>query len=496
MILSFLLAGTWFIEPGYVTRDIAGWQVHIHESFATEDATTKAVGLLERQLVEVERVVPAKAAEELKKVKLWMSPEYKGIPPRAEYHPGAQWLRDNKRNPAMAKGIEFTNIRIFEAETRRMPNFALHELAHAYHDRVLAQGFNNPDIKAAYEKAKASKTYDNVERQDAEGKRTKDRAYAMTTPQEYFAELTEAYFTTNDFFPFKWNELVTHDPAGYAMIRRAWGVKDISVPPSSITTHPFYGKFFDADGYPVISSSKVNDYALKETGYLINLLLARRPDIKAAMVASGSRMVVIGYNEFTTDVPEYSRMTPKDFWDARARGLGGSRTDPVCSCAEENVLGYPGDPYSTESIVIHEFVHNIHLRGLVRIDKTFQERLDKIYDDAMKAGLWKGKYAATNSAEYFAEGVQSWFDNNRENDHSHNHVNTRAELQEYDPALAALCKEVFGETEVRYTKPATRLTGHLQGYDPATAPTFSWPERLLKARKDILDAATKRDGGG
>lgn len=492
MILSLLLAGTWLVEPGYVTRDVAGWQLHIHDSFATEEPTTKAVELLERQLKEVERVVPPKAVEELKKVKLWMSPEYTGIRPSAEYHPGAQWLRDNKRNPAMVKGIEFTNIRIFEAETRRMPNFALHELAHAYHDRFLPQGFNNPDIKAAYEKAKASKSYDDVERQDSEGKRRRDKAYAMVNQQEYFAELTEAYFTRNDFFPFNWSEFVTHDPTGYAMVRKAWGVSDISVPPSSITRNAFYGKFFDADGYPVISSSKVDDYALKETGYLINLLLAKRPDIKAAMVKSGSRMVVIGYQEFTTDIPEYSRMTPKDFWDARARGLGGSRTDPLCSCAEENVLGYPGDPYSTESIVIHEFAHNIHLRGLVNIDPTFDDRLKATYDAAMKAGLWAGKYAATNSAEYFAEGVQSWFDNNRENDSAHNHVNTRAELLAYDPGLAAICREVFGDTELNYTKPATRLTGHLLGYDPSKAPKFTWPERLIKAREDIR----RGTGGG
>lgn len=489
-MLTLLLGFALFDTPGYVTRDVEGWTLHIKDEIASDAATTTALELLERQLMEIERVVPAPAVTELKKVKLWMSPEYTGIRPSAEYHPGAQWLRDNKRNPAMVKGIEFTNIRIFEAETRRMPNFALHELAHAYHDRVLNQGFNNPDIKAAYEKAKASKSYDDVERQDSEGKRRRDKAYAMGNPMEYFAELTEAYFTRNDFFPFNWSELVTHDPTGYAAIRKAWGVPDISVPPSSITRNAFYGKFFDAEGYPVISSSKVDDYALKETGYLINLLLAKLPDIKAAMVKSGSRMVVIGYQEFTTDIPEYSRMTPKDFWDARARGLGGSRTDPVCSCAEENVLGYPGDPYSTESIVIHEFAHNIHLRGLVNIDPTFDERLKATYDAAMKAGLWAGKYAATNSAEYFAEGVQSWFDNNRENDSAHNHVNTRAELLAYDPGLAAICREVFGDTELKYTKPATRLTGHLLGYDPSKAPKFTWPERLTKARQEI------RGGGG
>ena len=49
-------------------------------------------------------------------------------------------------------------------------------------------------------------------------------------------------------------------------------------------------------------------------------------------------------------------------------------------------------------------------------------------------------------------------------------VNTRAELIEYDPALAALCREVFGDTEVKYTKVTTRLTGHMAGYESRHRP--------------------------
>jgi hypothetical protein len=183
----------------------------------------------------------------------------------------------------------------------------------------------------------------------------------------------------------------------------------------------------------------------------------------------------------------------KDYWDARARGMGGSTRDPFCSCAEENLLGYPGDPYAAECILIHELAHNIHLRGMVNVDPTFDQRLKATYVAAMAAGLWKGKYASVNHHEYFAEGVQSWFDNNRENDHDHNHVNTREELLDYDPRLAALCREVFGDTELRYTKPATRLTGHLQGYDPAKAPRFEWPQRLNEAKVQIRRAAQQRD---
>lgn len=266
----------------------------------------------------------------------------------------------------------------------------------------------------------------------------------------------------------------------------------VSRPPDSLNPSGFYAKYVSANGYPVISSSQVNDYALKEAAYLIDLMLAKRPDVRKAMIKSGSRMIVMAHNEYTTDIPEHCHLMPKKFWDARARGLGGSTHDPVCSCAEENVLGYQGDPYSTESIVIHEFAHNIHYRGLVEIDPSFDDRLKETYQRAMNQKLWEGKYASTNHAEYFAEGVQSWFDNNRPPDHDHNHVDTRSELKEYDPGLAKICEEVFGDTQLKYTKPVTRLTGHLLGYEPKKAPTFKWPDHLAEQKRKIIDDVRKQ----
>lgn len=268
----------------------------------------------------------------------------------------------------------------------------------------------------------------------------------------------------------------------------------------------FYTQVVFAQGYPICASERVSPYALKEAAFLADLMLANRPDVREAMIASGSRLCILAHDEFTTDQPEWAwleempvagfeTIPAKDYRDARARGMGGSLADPYCSCAEENLLAYEGDPYAAECIFIHEFAHNIHLRGMANVDPTFDPRVKAAYDAAMKAGLWKGKYASLNHHEYFAEGVQSWFDNNRENDHDHNHVNTRVELLEYDPGLAALCREVFGDTKLNYTKPQTRLTGHLAGYDPATAPKFEWPEPLREAREAILAAATKRSGG-
>lgn len=265
----------------------------------------------------------------------------------------------------------------------------------------------------------------------------------------------------------------------------------------------FYTQEASAEGLHVVASAQVSPFALQEAVYIINLMLAKRPDVRTAMVKSGSRLCILAHNEFTTDQPEWAWMvnTPepgfetisaRDFWDARARGMGGSETDPYCSCAEENLLAYEGDPYSTENILIHELAHNIHLRGMSNVDPMFDTRVKAAYDAAMSEGLWKGKYASVNHHEYFAEGVQSWFDDNRENDHDHNHVNTRVELVAYDPRLAAICKEVFGDTEFRYTKPTTRLTGHLEGYDPSKSPKFVWPERLHAVKAKIREAAQRR----
>jgi len=316
-------------------------------------------------------------------------------------------------------------------------------------------------------------------------------------PNGFVAPARDTIFTTTPGHRF---EIVGRDDHTKATVRSEVSVQAFrfgGVP-------PFYTQTISASGFPIVASAKVNPYALKEAAFLVDMMLAKRPDVREAMIQSGARMCIMAHDEYTTDLPEFAhlgeeRMTDypdlsaKDYWDSRARGLGGSETDPLCSVAEENVLGYSGDPYSTECILIHEFAHNIHLRGMLNVDPTFDSRLKAAYAAAMKTGLWKGKYASMNHHEYFAEGVQSWFDNNRVNDHDHNHVHLRSQLIEYDPGLAAMCREVFGDTELKYSKPATRLNGHMEGYDPARAPKFEWPERLNRAKTEIRAKAEARD---
>lgn len=215
-----------FNKEKWKTHQIEGWNVHVDKQLIKNDeqAVEVALKLLTVQLKEITEVVPADAVKKLKTVQLWFSPKYPKYGARAEYHPGAGWLKSNGRDVVMVKGVEFTNIPNFAAETRRMPNFALHELAHAYHDQVL--DYRHKEIAAAYQRAKAGGKYDRVLRQDSAGRKRYDRHYALSNPMEYFAESTEAYFSKNDFYPFNQKELIAHDPVMFKLLTRLWGVDE------------------------------------------------------------------------------------------------------------------------------------------------------------------------------------------------------------------------------------------------------------------------------
>lgn len=97
-------------------------------------------------------------------------------------------------------------------------------------------------------------------------------------------------------------------------------------------------------------------------------------------------------------------------------------------------------------------------------------------------------YAMANRSEYWAEGVQCWYNTNRTMDHDHNHIHTREQLKAYDPGLAKLCGEVLGDKPWRFVSPRERAgQGHLADYDPQTAPEVVQPEFIQEAALDYYD---------
>ena len=135
------------------------------------------------------------------------------------YHPSREWLTQNGFNPEKAGSIEVANAENFLTWTINQPWMVLHELVHGYHHLVL--GYDNKQVNEAYNQAVKEGGYESVLHINGQ----KRRAYALNNDQEYFAETAEAYFGTNDFYPFVRSELKEHDPRMFELHEQLWSNK-------------------------------------------------------------------------------------------------------------------------------------------------------------------------------------------------------------------------------------------------------------------------------
>ncbi len=169
--------------------------------------------VLESNVKRLLEVLPAAAWEKLPSIPIWL--EYE--PDKsygAVYFGSEEWLIENGVTTAKAKSIQFTSS--LAAMMGSKINPLTHEVAHAYHDLVLSP-FYAP-IWSVYHHARLSGRYNAVRLSSGRV----ERAYAMRNHAEFFAELSEAYFGYNDFFPFTREDLKEFDPSSYRVISNAW----------------------------------------------------------------------------------------------------------------------------------------------------------------------------------------------------------------------------------------------------------------------------------
>ena len=216
----------------------------------------------------------------------------------------------------------------------------------------------------------------------------------------------------------------------------------------------FYSKYTEAYNIPIISSSRVSNTALTRACYVVRVLLADRPDVRKQLYKQGGRVGVIGVNEQTTDIPEHSYLP--DWWNQRARGLGGMVGTPISTVGEENLLCLKNDWYPTQDIMVHEFAHGVHMLGAHFADTTFQAQLDELYNEYRRSQeKWHHTYSMSSNRELFGEGTQSYFNVNSYSalpDGISGPINTRNKLEEYDPRLFKLIQGVFPCGNLIYNK--------------------------------------------
>lgn len=211
-------------------------------------------------------------------------------------------------------------------------------------------------------------------------------------------------------------------------------------------------------------------------------MLAHRPDLARMMVERGYRIAVMGREEALLDLPEMrhwrkparddprltrcelkhydariGRLTDRQYWDARARGIGGQHM----VAAEEDLLGLAINRYFGETIFVHEFSHQI-LDAVRAGDRDLYVKLEAAYAAAKRAGFWRDEYTMTTIDEYWAEGSQFWFDSHKLQVFDGRRILNHEDLAAYDPALYAVLGDVYGSSH--------RLAGDPFWKHPARVP--------------------------
>lgn len=227
---------------------------------------------------------------------------------------------------------------------------------------------------------------------------------------------------------------------------------------------PFYTKQLDAGGIPIRSSAQVPDEALRRARSIVTEMLGHRPDLHRALVARGQTVSILAESEAITDLPENAhwrkptrddprltrcerklyderigRLTDRQYWNARARGIGGVNL----AGAAEDLLGLRSSRYFGETIFVHEFAHSV-LDAIEIADPRLYAQVRRAYRDALAKGLWKNEYASTTVQEYWAEGTQTWFESNRLMAFDGRRILSPQDLASYDPALYAVLGRAYG----------------------------------------------------
>ena len=399
-------------EDRYRELRIEGWPIRLDKTLSSEQAEAVEAYLREK-LAAVLRYMPAKHHKPLQSVPIWVD---KDAEDRGQYHPGIYWMEKSGWHVEKYMAIHFGRADRLLQYGKTQPMVVLHELSHAFHDQVL--GFDDERITKAYLNAREQKLYDEVKHINGRSV----RAYAMKDEREYFAELTEAYFGTNDYFPFTRDELRSHDPMGYRMVEAIWEVKRpqpafeiLSVSESVAKEYgldrAFYRKTLMVQDILIASSDRVSDYALYEAAYQFDAIMRNLAPAVAQRIRERKPLcILVAHDELTSQVPQFSTdKTGKelDFYNWRKRGfLTKQKGRHIVFFAEEDVLEYPGG-MDKESILIHEFGHVVHGVGF---DREMQERLTATFENAKKSGLWNDGFASQRFGRVDSETPTSLLD--------------------------------------------------------------------------------------
>lgn len=202
-------------------KAVQGWSVKVDTRLLEpqhQELANEAIECLDKQLFQVRRTVEPSRLAKLQRVTIWLDLTYDTLTSE-QYHVSPEWLKGQGYPTELAGCIHIPQAAYFSDKRHQheQPWAIMHELAHAYHDQELT--FDHPPIVKAWEEFKANPDFAKVLHVNG----SRQPHYATTNHHEFFAEMSEAYLGTNDFFPFNNAELKTSLPPVHELMQSVWG---------------------------------------------------------------------------------------------------------------------------------------------------------------------------------------------------------------------------------------------------------------------------------
>ena len=73
----------------------------------------------------------------------------------------------------------------------------------------------------------------------------------------------------------------------------------VTAPPAPLELDPFYKKYVDAHGVPVVTSERVPDAALLAARDIVQFMVANRPDLRKELIRKKWKLAIMAETEVT-----------------------------------------------------------------------------------------------------------------------------------------------------------------------------------------------------
>ncbi|MCY4082218.1 MAG: SH3 domain-containing protein [Caldilineaceae bacterium] len=174
-------------------------------------------------------------------------------------------------------------------------------------------------------------------------------------------------------------------------------------PPPHLNAAPYYQKYLDAGGIPILAPESVPDAELRRAQATLFSMVADRPDLLDVLASLNTRILLYDRDlGGPSQLPEFSEDADSKFSGVFAETSYG-----------QAVVAPAMTTYHCNETLIHEIAHALDYA--IRIQEweanrkpEFKQARNQAYLSAMEAGLWAGRYESTVSHEYWAEMVVHW----------------------------------------------------------------------------------------